>query len=299
MASDVLSLFGMDPNVIQQNRVQSGIDTAARMNPHYAIGAAGGQAFGAGLNSAFGLQTPDMQQASRVKSALQGVNLETPEGLRQAAQQLSVNGDYARAMALVAEARAMEEEARSAAQVNVTGFKTYVLGDGTEVQGALVNDVPSIRQGGQWVPMPEDAQPKLTDPSAKATTGLTLENARVELEQTPNFSGLSSSDQIRAHYWVANEAKRLVSTGEYDINSAMRVAAQKLNSYIDEGFLSSIFNTSDLNIPEVGSPAGVEETESVSSGKGKYGTVIGTQTGGYEFMGGDDRKRENWKKLDE
>ena len=27
MASDVMSLFGMDPNVIQQNRVQQGVDT--------------------------------------------------------------------------------------------------------------------------------------------------------------------------------------------------------------------------------------------------------------------------------
>ena len=108
MASDVMSLFGMDPNVIQQNRVQSGVDNAARMNANYAIGAAGGQMLGAGINSAFGLQTPEMAQASSVQSGLEGQNLNTASGLRAAAQQLMMNGDYAQAMALHAQARDME-----------------------------------------------------------------------------------------------------------------------------------------------------------------------------------------------
>lgn len=108
MASDVMSLFGMDPRVIQQNRVQSGIDQASRMSADFAVGAAGGQLAGAGINSAFGLQTPDMAQASSVQSGLAGQNLNTASGLRAAAQQLMMNGDYAQAMALHAQARDME-----------------------------------------------------------------------------------------------------------------------------------------------------------------------------------------------
>ena len=106
MASDVMSLFGMDPNVIQQNRVQSGVDNANAIN--FAVGAAGGQLAGAGINSAFGLQTPDMAQAASVQSGLQGQDLTTAAGLRAAAQQLMMNGDYAQAMALHAQARDME-----------------------------------------------------------------------------------------------------------------------------------------------------------------------------------------------
>tara|TARA_R110000744_G_scaffold157189_1_gene272899 strand:- start:302 stop:1222 length:921 start_codon:yes stop_codon:yes gene_type:complete len=108
MASDVMSLFGMNPNVIQQNRVQGGVDQASRMSADYAIGAAGGQMLGAGINSAFGLQTPDMQQASNVQQGMSGADLTTPAGLRAAAQKLMMSGDYPQAMALHARARELE-----------------------------------------------------------------------------------------------------------------------------------------------------------------------------------------------
>ena len=108
MASDIMSLFGMDPNVIQQNRVQQGVDNASRMSADYAIGAASGGLAAAGINSAFGLQTPDMAQAQSVKDGMQGTDLNTPEGMRGAAQQLMMSGDYAQAMALHSRANEME-----------------------------------------------------------------------------------------------------------------------------------------------------------------------------------------------
>ena len=114
MASDVMSLFGMNPDLIQQNRVQGGVDQASRMSADYAIGAAGGQMLGAGINSAFGLQTPDMAQAASVQSGLEGADLNTAAGLRNAAQQLMMSGDYAQAMALHAQARGMEEDETTA-----------------------------------------------------------------------------------------------------------------------------------------------------------------------------------------
>ena len=73
MASDVMSLFGMDPRVIQQNRVQQGVDNASRMSADYAIGAASGGLAAAGINSAFGLQTPDMAQAAGVQESMKGL----------------------------------------------------------------------------------------------------------------------------------------------------------------------------------------------------------------------------------
>ena len=108
MASDVMSLFGMNPNVIQQNRVQGGVDQASRMSADYAIGAAGGGMLGAGINSAFGLQTPDMAQAQGIKDSMQGADLNTPAGLRSAAQKLMMNGDYSQAMALHTRANQLE-----------------------------------------------------------------------------------------------------------------------------------------------------------------------------------------------
>jgi len=108
MASDIMSLFGMDPNVIQQDRVQSGVDTAARMNSEFAIGAAGGQMMGSGLSSLFGMESPEMAQAQRVKDGMQGADLNTPEGMRVAAQRLMMSGDYAQAMALHSRANEME-----------------------------------------------------------------------------------------------------------------------------------------------------------------------------------------------
>lgn len=299
MASDVLSLFGLNPDVIQQGRIQSGVDAAARMDRDYAIGAAGGQMLGSSLGSAFGLETPEMRERNIIDQSLQGVNLETPEGLRSAAQKLNQAGDYSRAIMLAAEARQLEEAERKASEVKaptVSAFKTYILGDGTEVQGALVNGVPSMRSGGEWVMMPEDAQPKSTDPSVRATTGITLENARVVLDTMPNFGELSSEDKLRADYWVANEAKKLIATGEYDANTAMQEASRQLNSKIvpETGFSSiNPFTSAELDLTE-----GAQEVVEASSEVGKFGTPVGTKKGGYEFMGGDDSDASNWKELD-
>ncbi len=110
MASDVMSLFGLDPNIIQQQRMQSGIDQAARMSADYAVGAAGGGMLGAGINSAFGLQTPEMQQAAAVQGGMAGADLNTPAGIRAAASQMMQAGQYGQAIALHNQARELENE---------------------------------------------------------------------------------------------------------------------------------------------------------------------------------------------
>ena len=108
MASDVMSLFGLDPNTIQQNRTNKAVSQASAMNPYFAAGAAGGALVGQSVNNMFGLQTPEMAQAQSVKDGMQGADLNTPEGMRGAAQQLMMSGDYAQAMALHSRANEME-----------------------------------------------------------------------------------------------------------------------------------------------------------------------------------------------
>jgi hypothetical protein len=293
MASDVMSLFGLDPNTIQQNRTNKAVSQASAMNPYFAAGAAGGALMGQSVNSMFGLQTPEMAQAQSVKDSMSGADLTTVAGLRSAAQKLMMSGDYAQAMALHAEARDMEADSNVAPRVT-GGLKIYVLGDGSEVQAAIVNGAPAMRRNNEWVPLPADAQPKFIDPSAKATTGTALANAEIVLDDTSNFGKLSGEDKVRAEYWVANEAKKLVATGDYDINTAMQEAANRLNSRITpKSGLNSFIPWTDAELNLTG-----EGDDSATPAKsGTYGTPIGTVKDGYEFTGGDDSVASNWKQV--
>lgn len=114
MASDVMSLFGLDPSIIQQQQNQGAVDQASRMNANYAAGAAGGQLMGAAANSAFGLQTPEMAQAQQVQDSMQGADLTTAAGMRAAASKFIMNGQYAQGMALHSKASEMEASDLSA-----------------------------------------------------------------------------------------------------------------------------------------------------------------------------------------
>ena len=288
MASDIMSLFGMDPNVIQQNRVQSGVDAAARMNPEFAIGAAGGQMMGSGLSSLFGMESPEMAQAASVQRGMQGADLTTVAGLRAAAQKLMMSGDYAQAMALHSEARDMEAATNVAPKV--TGFKTYVLGDGSEVQGALVNGVPSMRQGGAWVPMPESAQAKVNDPRVGSMTGMDLETALLAMNKAGwgnsiTEAGLDRDDMNSAGRWVAKRTNELETTMPQ--NDAILMAMDEAKALIKTD--TGIFRDTVTFSPE-GTPA-------ASTKSGTYGTPVGTVKDGYEFTGGDDSVASNWKQV--
>ena len=107
MASDVMSLFGLNPNALQQQRTNDAVTQASAMNPFFAAGAAGGALMGQSVNSALGLQTPEMAQAEGVQESLEGADLTTPEGMRDAASKLMQAGDYATAMDLYSRASSM------------------------------------------------------------------------------------------------------------------------------------------------------------------------------------------------
>jgi hypothetical protein len=233
MASDVMSLFGMDPNVIQQNRVQQGVDNAARMSADYAIGAASGGLAASGINSAFGLQTPDMAQAASVQAGLQGADLTTVAGLRAAAQQLMMNGDYPQAMALHAQARDMEALENKAP--SVSSQKTYMTPDGKELVGYVVDGVPSYRKDGAWIPLPDGSTIKDTSGiNPFNITGTNIDEALVEMDRIG--IDLSRKDKNSAARWIANRSESLQRDNKMRPNDALAEATREAQAnYIKDG----------------------------------------------------------------
>ena len=248
MASDVMSLFGMDPNVIQQNRVQQGVDNAARMSADYAIGAASGGLAASGINSAFGLQTPDMAQAASVQQGMQGADLTTVAGLRAAAQKQMMEGNYPQAMALHAQARDMEALENKAP--SVSSQKTYMTPDGKELVGYVVDGVPSYRKDGSWIPLPDGSTIKDTSGiNPFNITGTNIDEALVEMDRIG--IDLSRKDKNSAANWVATRRETLERKG-MDSNDALVEATNEANNYVEEGWLW--FNDS-WNPPTAAQPA--------------------------------------------
>ena len=249
MASDVMSLFGMDPNVIQQNRVQSGVDAAARMNPEFAIGAAGGQMMGSGLSSLFGMESPEMAQAASVQRGMQGADLTTVAGLRAAAQKQMMEGNYPQAMALHAQARDMEALENKAP--SVSSQKTYMTPDGKELVGYVVDGVPSYRKDGSWIPLPDGSTIK--DTSAPRPFNITQGNIDSALLQMDKIGiNMSTSDKNSAARWIANRKETLERSNNMDPNTALVEATNEANAYVEEGWLW--FNDS-WNPPTATQPA--------------------------------------------
>ena len=292
MASDVMSLFGLDPNTIQQNRTNKAVSQASAMNPYFAAGAAGGALMGQSVNSMFGLQTPDMAQAQSVKDSMSGADLTTVAGLRSAAQKLMMSGDYAQAMALHAEARDMEEFANRSPTVT-GGIKIYVLADGSEVQVSIVNGAPAMRQDNEWVPLPADAKPKVNTPKAANITKENIETALLAMTKAGwgnsiTEAGLNRVDMNAAARWVANRTKQLEAQG-FPANLAEVQAMGEAEALIktEAGAFRDTVTFPPEDIPTSATPPEL----------GTHGTPIGTVKDGYEFTGGDDSVASNWKQV--
>ena len=220
MASDVMSLFGMDPRVIQQNRVQGASDKASGMSKHFAIGRAGGSMLGAGIADTFGIETPDMAQASRIQEGVSGLDLNTPQGLTEAASRLMANGDYAQAMALHTKARDMiaaETTATNLQQDRSLGKSSnVVVKQGTAGDGVTIPSTPAtqhsitkhadgrvvdVTQGKEFASEAKwlDSILKLYGPEAAAAI------AKKDKGGNSNVTGLSPSEGGGAAEQAANE----------------------------------------------------------------------------------------------
>jgi len=263
MASDVMSLFGMDPNVIQQNRVQSGVDTAARMNPEFAIGAAGGQMMGSGLSSLFGRESPEMAQASSVQRAMQGADITTVAGLRAAAQEQMMAGNYPQAMALHAQARDMEASENKAP--SVSNQKTYITPDGKELVGYVVDGVPSYRKDGAWIPLPDGYTIKDTSKlSPFNITGTNIDEALVEMDRIG--IDLGRKDKNSAARWIANRSESLQRDNLMRPNDALAEATREAQTnYIEDGSFFGLMDDT-WNPPTAAQPAAQTAAGAVPAG---------------------------------
>ena len=261
MASDVMSLFGLNPNALQQQRTNDAVTQASAMNPFFAAGAAGGAFMGQSVNSALGLQTPEMAQAEGVQESLEGADLTTPEGMRDAASKLMQAGDYATAMDLYSRASSMvaAEPRPVAAKADTLGSEgLYIDPEGNIFQGAYFNKRLSIEDGkGGWKPAPTNSK-KYSDPKTES-------QASQDSGSTPNTfnregalriirdkklvdTGIAT-DEIPAldaglmADFMTREVENLTSStgGRHSPSEAIRIATERamLGIYNDDSFISS------------------------------------------------------------
>jgi hypothetical protein len=128
MAQDIVSgMFGLSPYEAQQQQ-QAALDQQAmqfanmdpRKIPAYLAGRVG-QGLGGMLAESQGMVLPQVAEAENRQAAFKGADLQTPQGLRTAAERFMQMGDQKRAYLLAQQAKAMEEGSRKAA---LDEFKT-------------------------------------------------------------------------------------------------------------------------------------------------------------------------------
>ena len=266
MASDVMSLFGLDPAVIQQQRVQKGVDQASAMSADYAIGAAGGGMMGAGINTAFGLQTPEMAQAGRVQDSIVGADLSTPEGLRAAASKLMQAGAYAQAMDLYQQASNMvsaEPRPVAATKPSYANAKTYELPsvDGKQreqVWGLTVDGTLMVDTQGGRIKAPAGTTPWVAPVRPPASDSKVGDAGSVfKLDGAKNY--------MKNVGWIRNATDSILSDSDEDLVGRKIIAiAEDLNTGTgalpyDQAFKTAtemvgagIYKEGGVNIPFIG-----------------------------------------------
>jgi hypothetical protein len=245
MASDVMSLFGMDPNTIQQDRTNKAVSQASAMNPYFAVGAAGGSLMGQGINSAFGLQTADMAQAQGIQDSMDGFDLSTPQGMQQAAQQLMMNGNYAESMALHAKARSMltsELDASNAAEDRALGeYRDITVGMTT----------PTIENGMKSVPIKHSVTFLPSGEVEDATQGITFKSRSEWMDSLKNIDDIAEEGgDTDGESNAAQLLKDALEEGKIPNNSKL-TAEEILETNITPEIQAGLNNQSDQEILEV------------------------------------------------
>jgi len=280
MASDVMSLFGLNPNALQQQRTNDAVTQASAMNPFFAAGAAGGALMGQSVNSALGLQTPEMAQAEGVQESLEGADLTTPEGMRDAASKLMQAGDYATAMDLYSRASSMvSAEPRPVAAKNntTTGTANYTLSDDSQVLGAVRNgDLMYLSEGEGWKPMPSGAQKTVAEVRPKDSDtdqgslgdSYTLQMAEDLIVKaghtgttgiTNTFTDdLSAIDSRAMANWITAEVSRLREKAGGGLSQNDAVAAALATAELgiggEGGFNTKVWNPPKSSTSSAGKP---------------------------------------------
>jgi len=262
MASDVMSLFGLNPNALQQQRTNDAVTQASAMNPFFAAGAAGGALMGQSVNSALGLQTPEMAQAQGVQQSLEGADLTTPEGMRDAASKLMQAGDYATAMDLYSRASSMvaaEPTPVAAKAPSITGAGRYTTTDNEEIQAQYVDGVLSVMgPDGRYIRAPDGlikSQPPKSEPASDSKVGSS--GSVFELDGAKNY--------MKNVGWIRNATDSILSDSDEELAGRRIVAiARDLNTGkgqvpYDQAFKTAtemvgagIYKEGGVNIPLIG-----------------------------------------------
>ena len=240
-----MSLFGMNPNVIQQDRMQKSADNASRMNPEFAMGQAYGGLIAGGVNTAFGLQTPDMAQAQGIQDSMRGFDLSTPQGMQQAAQQLMMNGNYAESMALHAKARSMltsELDASNAAEDRALGeYRDITVGMTT----------PTIENGMKSVPIKHSVTFLPSGEVEDATQGITFKSRSEWMESLKNIDAIAEEGgDTDGESNAAQVLKDALEEGKIPNNSKL-TTEEIMGTNITPEIQAGLNNQSDQEILEV------------------------------------------------
>ncbi|MDA9550216.1 hypothetical protein N9Q02_00900 [bacterium] len=262
MASDVMSLFGLNPNALQQQRTNDAVTQASAMNPFFAAGAAGGALMGQSVNSALGLQTPEMAQAEGVQQSLEGADLTTPEGMRDAASKLMQAGDYATAMDLYSRASSMvaaEPRPVAAKAPSYSNQGTYVLKDGSKRLGRDVDGVLMVDDmKGGMMKAPSGTLPWVAEVKPPASDSKVGSSGSVfELDGAKNY--------MKNVGWIRNATDSILSDSDEELAGRRIVAiARDLNTGkgqvpYDQAFKTAtemvgagIYKEGGVNIPLIG-----------------------------------------------
>jgi len=250
MASDVMSLFGLDPNTIQQNRTNKAVSQASAMNPYFAAGAAGGALVGQSVNNMFGLQTPEMAQAQSVKDGMQGADLNTPEGMRGAAQQLMMSGDYAQAMALHSRANEMEAagtEATRSTEDRALGKPRNVIVTPASSNSVTGNTTPAVTHS-----ITEYPDGRIAD----ATQGMEFNSYAEWMASLRNDRQTPSDPEGDSTVKNLSPSESEAGLDQSEIESTVNDLEEQLLFTSDEGLKQEILN--QIENVKAGDPKGVE-----------------------------------------
>jgi hypothetical protein len=170
MATQVQSLFGLTPDVLQSQRNAALNDQAfqfAQMTPMQQAQMGlfrGGSQLGTGLAGLMGYQDPEEMRLKDINDIGSKIQWDKPESIMQAAQEMSTKGYSREAMALMQKAQEAQKEQQALklqqAQTGYwerrgTGTDGGTGGTGPERMSAFIASVQSRMEAGEEVPREE------------------------------------------------------------------------------------------------------------------------------------------------
>lgn len=225
MADNIVAgLFGLSPNQIQQQqqaqtyqRAQdfAGQSPFERANSLMYQGGAGAANVGAGM---MGLVNPEVEAAKQRQAAMQGADVQTPEGLRALAARLQGMGMTQQAMIAAAKANEMEAGIQEGMVRSTEMAKNLALAEKAqrpEQQGGATPTVARlIEERGKYKPDSQEYK-LLSDAIAKETY--------IKPEKPESESGMKPSDELRWMNQHSKDSQSAMSTIDTSTDAATKI----------------------------------------------------------------------------